>query len=174
MLAVERMIVFEHKHRDFGGWERHRFDNDIHSCKCTGAGRRWRRGSAGSRDLSTAHGVTRIDRIPWQNRDVVSLARIQHNLAWQHSCLLGAVGPASAIADVAYCRYPSQHLAIFAGKRSRAALRPDRHVAEVEVGSKGQENSAAHGGCLGGIHIESSVFVNDPGLILRTTGRLSF
>src|SRR6202007_2107836 len=127
MLTVERMIVFEHKHRDFGGWERHRFDNDIHSCKRTAAGRRWRRGSAGSRDLSTAHGVTRIDRIPWQKRVVSWIARIQ------------------------------QQLASFTGKRSRAALRHDRHVAGVEVGSKRQGNSAAHGGCLGGIDIESSV-----------------
>src|SRR5215472_10949214 len=113
MLAVKRVIIFEYKHRDLGWRQWHRFYDDFY----------WLEDTVGiRRDLGAAHGVPGIHRIPGQNRDVVALRRIQHDIAWKYDVLV-VTRPASAIANVANRIYSTHLLAAFARCLSGATLR---------------------------------------------------
>src|SRR5882724_1862915 len=81
MLAVERMIIFEYEYRDFGRGLALRLDEYGYRGKSTGAGccRGYR--SAGRSNLRAAHGMSRVNSIAWEDRNVVVLARIQNDFA---------------------------------------------------------------------------------------------
>src|SRR6267142_7152089 len=121
MLTVERMVVFEHKHRESRRWLVLRLDKHRYV------------GLPGS-NLSAAHGMSRVHRIARKDRDVIMFGRIQNDLTGIHRRLCGA-GPAGAIANIAHGRRTEHSLAAFAGNRPHAALRHDWHVAGVEVRS---------------------------------------
>ena len=83
MLTVERMIVLEHKHREFSWGGPLRLDNDPD-------------GRLSGSDLSTSHGMAgrkvsaggvNSDRVARQDRDVVALGWIQSDLAGKHGRL---------------------------------------------------------------------------------------
>src|SRR6267378_5755959 len=182
MLTVERMVVFEYKHRDLGRWLVLRLDKDRYVGESTGARCCWRNRRAGRRNLSAAHGMSRIHRITRQDRDVVMLGWIQNHLAGIQRRLCGA-RPASAITNIAHCGHAENGLATLAGSRPHAALRHDRHVAGVEVRPKDGRGPLGSGSRAGrrqgvglaiGVDKESAVFLNNPAVVLRTECSLGY
>src|SRR5882762_7999227 len=104
------------------------------------------------------------------------------NLAGIDGRLLRGSGPANAIAHIANCRHVSSRyriensLARLAGHgacRSDATRRHERHVAGVEIGPKGWNNSTGRGRtprrrrirCAIGVDIEGAVFLNYPAIV---------
>ena len=121
--------------------------------------------------------LERIGRIARQDRDVVALGRIQMDLA--------GIAPASAVSPVVLqTPLPTSHTAhVVPGDGSSGPIRRKsvpcspchhRHVAGVEIGPKGWNESCgrrrAAGGsgfvCAVGVDIEGAVFLNDPAIVV--------
>ncbi len=175
MLAIERVVVFKHEHREIGCFLALRVDQNGY-------------GSLPGSDLGTAHAMSRVHRIARQDRDVVVLGRIQNDHA-RIERRLGGRSPAGAVADVARGshvrakgwrqRVGVKHgLSSFArygrAGRPHAALRHHRHVAGVEVRAENCRSSLCRDGRATGrqrvrlaigVHVEGAVFLNDPAVV---------
>ncbi len=217
LLTIEGKIVLEHKHGELRRreWIGLHIDSDGREGSCTRC--RGRHRSAGSDDRSATHTVAalscieasghirytisavgtpvcggkRVSRISRQDGQVVTLGRIEINLAGSHYRLRCQpwTCPANAVADIANrlivgaSGWIEDRLARFAGHsgacRPDATCRDERHVASVEIRPKGQRYSACRGvrcavgssgrpaHCRGfcGVDIESAVFLNDPPIV---------
>src|SRR5262245_37476300 len=112
MLAVQRMVVLKHKHGYLCGLLILRFDHnsDASYGRCDGVVPSTIRED----DFRAAHGMAVwsvsgvcIHRIARENRDVVTLRRIENDLAGIHWRLGGDTGAANTIAQIAGCGHAS-------------------------------------------------------------------
>ena len=168
MLAIQRMVVLEYKHRYLRRWLLLRFYKNRH-CRLPGS------------DLRAAHLMSRIHRVARQHRNVIVLGRIEVNLAGIDHHLCGT-RPANTVADVAYRAHMlpragiENRLALFAGNFANASLRHYWHVARVEVRTKDRRRpltGSRRASCRQrirlaiGIDVERQVFLNNPAIVLR-------